>query len=228
MYNNELYHYGVKGMKWGVRKAAKAVYNSNVGKTYRADYEANRKKDRIREQYDADKRKARSDYRTAKTAAKANVKSAKREYNEAFDDAYKYRQLHPLSGFKNTKSGKELNRRMDIAVAKAETLRNTKADKKQLKQDYKQTKKDIRADANRKIMNAEAARDKVYNGMSSTEKIIYRSTNVAVSTAISKLDTAASNSKYANSYKKASTLSNAVVEDYGDIMMSKLDEWLRD
>ena len=31
MYNNELYHFGVKGMKWGVRKRSSA-YNTTKGK----------------------------------------------------------------------------------------------------------------------------------------------------------------------------------------------------
>ena len=34
MYNDELYHYGVKGMKWGVRRRNKAV-NKIVNKAYK-------------------------------------------------------------------------------------------------------------------------------------------------------------------------------------------------
>lgn len=92
--NDYLQHYGVKGMKWGVRKAVKLAANSHLGRAVRTDYEMNKAQERARSEYwnnrSANKqtlKRAKQDYRslkkTDKAAAKSEYKTAKSEYKTA-------------------------------------------------------------------------------------------------------------------------------------------------
>ena len=98
-YNNELYHYGVKGMKWGVRrtrnealssarsnyKAAKKNYKrSNIEYSKSFDRAYNYSGRHLISQYVNKKHKAESDRRWADAVNKAEAsKQAKKDYKQA-------------------------------------------------------------------------------------------------------------------------------------------------
>lgn len=93
-YNNELYHYGVKGMKWGHRKAQKYESKAStaresakewreIGKNKAAKYEAKgkaKKAERIKSKYNS---KAKQDLADAKNYEnKAKVKNAEANFQK--------------------------------------------------------------------------------------------------------------------------------------------------
>lgn len=74
MYNNELYHHGIKGMKWGRRR-----YQNEDG-SYKAGHEG---------RYDSDgssqktsMKQMKKDYKSASKQAKADYKAAKKAYRQ--------------------------------------------------------------------------------------------------------------------------------------------------
>ena len=96
---DELMHYGVKGMKWGVRRARP---------------------------------------QTAVDSARANYKSAKKEYNKSFNKAYN----RAVAAYSPVKKHRQANaKRWEDAANKAEKLREAKTE-------FKNTKK-----ANKKPMS---------------------------------------------------------------------------
>ena len=103
-YENELYHYGTKGMKWGVRK-----YQNADGSLTPA----------------GEKRYGNDPV----GRAKLNVKSAKKEYNKSFNKAYNYSTTPRF-----TKKGKaERDRRWEDTYDKLDKLDKAKADYKATK-----------------------------------------------------------------------------------------------
>lgn len=98
-YNEELYHYGVKGMKWGHRKAPEqSSYVKNVKST------------------------------------KAAYKSAKKDYNKAFNKYY-YKSHQALSLSKKKRAANDA--RFEDAWNKAGTMNEAKAAYKSAKKERK-------------------------------------------------------------------------------------------
>ena len=76
-YNNELYHYGVKGMKWGVRKKIQqGVSNIQRRKHYNKDGSLNTagRIQKAQDRYSTDVAKTLKTYSKADSTAKANKK----------------------------------------------------------------------------------------------------------------------------------------------------------
>ena len=112
--SGELYHYGVKGMKWGVRK---------------------------KREESADVARARSAMNAAKgvrNEARSTNRRANLEANRAFSEAYNKNGIHI------TKKGRERNQqRWERSYETAKAAEQTKKDYKQAKKDYKQAKRDF-------------------------------------------------------------------------------------
>ncbi len=93
MCSDELYHYGVLGMKWGTHKARKYSASGDTEKfkavTYKLDTKATRKLNRINAKYE--KKQAKADRKFEKAERKANsFLTSKRSAQKAFEKASKY------------------------------------------------------------------------------------------------------------------------------------------
>lgn len=117
-YGQTLYHHGVKGQKWGLRK-----YQNEDGSLTAAG----------REHYGYGTESSRSKYKQAKK----DYKAAKKAYGKAFDDAFDYETRHPISTMTNKAKRAEANRRWDDAEAKEKVKDSAKEAYKQAKQEYK-------------------------------------------------------------------------------------------
>lgn len=144
MYNNELYHYGVRGMKWGVRRARKAAAKEGVssrsrlstGKNYDAVYnEVSKEKEalnkKFKPQYDKliddtvnYNNRARAgviDQRERNRLASENQRINKAYYKESkkiidkYVDRFNEATLKDI-GYKDIEKGKEYLKRKDKII----------------------------------------------------------------------------------------------------------------
>lgn len=115
----ELYHYGVKGMKWGVRK--KREESADVARA----------------------RSAMKSAKSARTDAKINKRIAQGKHNDAYNRAYNYSSTHQVSQWvgKNKKMSDKLWEESHNAARES-----NKADAayKKAKKDYRQAKRDYK------------------------------------------------------------------------------------
>ena len=107
--NGELYHYGVKGMKWGHRKKPELSSTAQNVRTTKAAY-----------------------------------KSAKKDYNKAFNDYYyKSHQAYSFSKKKRAANDARFEKAWDKAGVMGEAKRTYKAAKKARKDAIKSTHRDL-------------------------------------------------------------------------------------
>lgn len=119
--NHELYHYGVKGMKWGVIRK-KVVDRVNAHKTARTiDKEA---KAKIKEMQA--KRRNEEIVKRAKANAAARVAAAKQELNKQYPTAKQLEEAKKAAEAKRAENAKKVE---EARKAKAEEQAKAKAEK---------------------------------------------------------------------------------------------------
>lgn len=136
--NNELYHYGVKGMKWGHRKATGTIAQPNAKKRYTTAADV--------------------------SAAKKQMKSAKK----AFDKAYNKADFFRGAVISPSKKQREANeRRWDDALDKGQKYYEAKKNYKTMKKSYKKAIKE----ESKKILAGESFAGKMYDVLTDAHKI---------------------------------------------------------
>lgn len=151
VYNNELYHYGVIGMKWGVRKG-------NVAKAYT---KAVAKKDKLNAKADKLERKHQ------KAEIKANS-GASAKYQKYSTKAAKYqtKALKKSTGlFKNTDKNKRAAGKYLVKANKYEKKAGKYKHKFEKRQTVASISKGKMLKAQRKAQKWEKAMDKTFRGM---------------------------------------------------------------
>ena len=141
MYTDELYHYGVKGMKWGVRKAD---YNTPGARSKNIFEQLDSLESQESRAYSENASKYRSVTRGIKKEEKAKLDSAKNANKLAKMDARranraatKYSLTHPISQhLKGTKSSQKAKQLRSEADKKAQESFEAKKKMNISKQEY--------------------------------------------------------------------------------------------
>lgn len=145
MNENELYHFGVKGMKWGVRRNRSSFVSTSGPKrlpgTYASDgngwtAKAKRLPGAIVKTSNGNVASAKVRMKNAKQA----YKTANKVASKSFDEAYKYTDRHPIKS-RIGKGKQKSNALWDDAIEKIDVANKAKATYKQSKKDYKTEKK---------------------------------------------------------------------------------------
>lgn len=146
--NGELYHHGVKGMKWGVRKKQYTALDDGRGKNTAAS--------RARD--------AESVYRDKKT----QYKQAKKAYNKSFNKAYN----RSFAAWSPIKKHREANdARWEDAINKADTANKAREEYRAAKKAATEAKQLARLE----MKNVKAQYQKQYlEGRSATSKLFER------------------------------------------------------
>lgn len=130
MYDNELYHYGIKGMKWGVRRARRQ--NEKVDKSFKKWQENAQKKSTA---IDLGKKAnlARMDYERDRSnkQLKSSYKQANKDYKKALRSNTTYRK-----GAIRGEVGKDAARKYLSEAKKVQKQLNNDPSNKQLKKQY--------------------------------------------------------------------------------------------
>lgn len=148
MNENELYHFGVKGMKWGVRRNRSSFASTSGPKrlpgTYASDgnswtAKAKRLPGAIVKTSNGNVASAKVRMKNAKQAYKTADKAA----SKSFDEAYRYTDRHPIKS-RIGKGKQKSNALWDDAFDKIDASNKAKAAYKQSKKDYNTEKKAAR------------------------------------------------------------------------------------
>lgn len=145
MTENELYHFGVKGMKWGVRRNRSSFVSTSGPKrlpgTYASDgngwtAKAKRLPGAIVKTSNGNAASAKVRMKNAKQA----YKTANKVASKSFGEAYKYTDRHPIKS-RIGKGKQKSNALWDDAFEKIDAANKAQAAYKQSKKDYKAEKK---------------------------------------------------------------------------------------
>ena len=195
IYNDELYHHGVKGMKWGVRKAD---YNTDGVRSKNIFDQLDSLERQESRAYSDNASKYRSVKKDIKQTEKARVdsarnasKNAKIESRHASRNAAKYSLTHPISQHvKRSQSSKKMQQLRSEANKKREESFNAKNDVRKAKETYRTNVRNGKSAANEVFTknNAEirdnfdkAYYDVIDAGKLATVKSSYKTMSIFVS-----------------------------------------------
>ena len=149
-YPDELYHHGIKGMKWGVRRFQRRDGSlTNEGARRYAN--------------------SKDAYRNAKS----EYKQAKKAYSKSYDKAYGYSSRHFISQYVNKSKKAKSDALWGNAYDKAREQNAAKAKYKQAKSDYKDAKKAYRAENGPKLSDKQKKMIKVGVAVAGTALAAY-------------------------------------------------------